>query len=486
MIINRYSPIFCLPVILFGCAKTPTSPDPELIHAPANEPPSAHFSVLPDNGSIFTEFTFDAGASTDPDDPQENLRVYWNWGDGSSEWGAQGGYEKQATHMFSRPGLFKVKVVIHDPGRLTSTDSLEVLISGIEGWRVDLGRGRWLGNFEALALGSDGTIYAVTSAGNIFAVDSDGAILWSRSFNTENLGPPVVTDEGTIYLGVDTSLHALDSSGNTLWEIPIPEGILGSPTVGRDGTLYMGTRQGDLLALDSSGEQQWLVPGTAEEFWLNDSYMTILGDGNVVYFPDSTGSLRSLNSDGTIRWSYISSGYEMATHVVVADNGDIYFGMKGGGIFPQMVSLDSHGNQRWVVPLYFFTYGNHLPVPVIDPDGTIIVAPGSGGIYAFNSAGFELWNYPAQRTIAASPMIGSDGTIYTADHSGGIRAYLPDGTLSWHFDTDLEFYSAPVLGDHVIYCLDADGILIAVTCHSSGLAAGQWPRYRGGSSNLGR
>ncbi len=486
MIISRYSPLFCLPVIFFGCAKTPTSPDSELILAPANEPPSVHISVLPDSGSIFTEFTFDAGASTDPDDPQENLRVYWNWGDGSGEWGAQGGFTKQTTHMFNRPGIFKVKAMVYDPGRQSGIDSLEVLISGIEEWRVDLGRGRWLGNFEALALGSDGTIYAVTSAGNIFAVDSGGAIIWSRSFYTEDIGPPVITDEGTIYLGTDTSLHALDSSGNTLWQIQIPDRIVGSPTVGSDGTLYLGTLEGDLMALNPSGERQWLVSGAAGYHWLNDSYTPILGNGDVIYFPGSTGSLRSFNPDGTTRWEYTFPGFDRATHVVVADNGDIYLGMKGGSSFPQMVSLDKQGNLRWTVPLSFFTYANHLPVPAITPDGTIIVAPGYGGIYAFDSAGFELWNDPDHKTIAASPMIGSDGMIYTADHRGSIRAYQTDGTLSWHFDTDLGFFSAPVLGDHVIYCLDADGILIAVTCHTDGLAAGQWPRYRGGSGNLGR
>jgi len=69
----------------------------------------------------------------------------------------------------------------------------------------------------ALALGTDGTIYAAGQDGFLYAIDSNGKLKWKF-----NAGPmvsaPVLDATGTIYItNEEERIFAVDGNGNQVW-----------------------------------------------------------------------------------------------------------------------------------------------------------------------------------------------------------------------------------------------------------------------------
>lgn len=57
-------------------------------------------------------------------------------------------------------------------------------------------------SYTSPAIGADGTIYFAAESGYIFALDSEGELLWRENFhNTINWSSPMLMDDGTLYIG---------------------------------------------------------------------------------------------------------------------------------------------------------------------------------------------------------------------------------------------------------------------------------------------
>ncbi|NNF37663.1 MAG: PQQ-binding-like beta-propeller repeat protein [Gemmatimonadetes bacterium] len=57
-------------------------------------------------------------------------------------------------------------------------------------------------SYTSPAIGADGNIYFAAENGYIFALDSDGAVVWRENFhNTMNWSSPMIMDDGTLYIG---------------------------------------------------------------------------------------------------------------------------------------------------------------------------------------------------------------------------------------------------------------------------------------------
>lgn len=57
-------------------------------------------------------------------------------------------------------------------------------------------------SYTSPAIGADGTIYFAAENGYIFALDSDGELLWTENFgSTINWSSPYLTEDGTLYIG---------------------------------------------------------------------------------------------------------------------------------------------------------------------------------------------------------------------------------------------------------------------------------------------
>ncbi|MCD4736831.1 MAG: PKD domain-containing protein, partial [Bacteroidales bacterium] len=96
---------------------------------PTNTAPTAVFNVSPVSGTTATTFNFDASGSYDPEDPPSVLQVRWDW-ENDENWDTPYSTTKTATHQYSQPGTYTVKLEVKDSGGLTgnTTEIIEVSI----------------------------------------------------------------------------------------------------------------------------------------------------------------------------------------------------------------------------------------------------------------------------------------------------------------------------------------------------------------------
>ncbi|XRG77000.1 immunoglobulin-like domain-containing protein [Rossellomorea sp. GAMAL-10_SWC] len=117
-------------------------------------------------------------------------------------------------------------------------------------------------------IGEDGTIYVVTHYGNIFAFNPNGTYKWMASIGSEVKSPfaPVISSDGTIYVGDNKNLAAFSSEGTKKWSITVK--MKTSPILGADGTIYVNTEYPYYLAnswadkieaFNNKGELLWSI-----------------------------------------------------------------------------------------------------------------------------------------------------------------------------------------------------------------------------------
>jgi outer membrane protein assembly factor BamB len=165
------------------------------------------------------------------------------------------------------------------------------------------------------AISADGTIYANTNVGLVYAVSADGKLLWT--FNIASAGfagwlrsSPAVDADGTIYFGLNdgspsSALFAVNPNGTLKW-IFEPSGlpadvppdhfdIYSSPAIGADGTIYFGQEFGRVYALASDGSFLWMVETESGITWCSPA---LSGDGRL-FIADLEGNCYGIQTDST-------------------------------------------------------------------------------------------------------------------------------------------------------------------------------------------
>ncbi len=94
---------------------------------PANSPPTANFVWSPTTGDTTTIFTFQS-TSTDRQDAASALQVRWDW-NRDGVWDTGWSTDRNATHMFSAPGVYNVTLEVMDTGGLTSNRTQQVTVT---------------------------------------------------------------------------------------------------------------------------------------------------------------------------------------------------------------------------------------------------------------------------------------------------------------------------------------------------------------------
>ncbi|MDA4111401.1 MAG: PQQ-binding-like beta-propeller repeat protein [Thaumarchaeota archaeon] len=115
------------------------------------------------------------------------------------------------------------------------------------------------------AIGPDGSIYIVSSGGEIFAVGPVGNQLWTISNVHQEQTSPIIGPNGTLYVAGD-KLVAITITGSEIWSefcypisssLCIPFGPIDSMSVDPSGTIYVGTNTSGLIAVNSVGTLKW-------------------------------------------------------------------------------------------------------------------------------------------------------------------------------------------------------------------------------------
>ena len=322
------------------------------------------------------------------------------------------------------------------------------------------------------ALSDDGTLYAATEDGWLYAIGAGGRMLWKHEIGP-TVAAPVLGDDGTVYVtNKRQQVYAISPDGtekwlagggpyankNSVWRAGALDGVFfytswrgaarafsvtsgnvkwngddgvasgGTASISPSGTvLYPGN--GRIDAVDYLGKNVWRYPamgtpyveavmhnqGRAPDggFWL-DSPMAVNSDGTI-YAAAGHERLAALNANGTLKWEFIARGSGRCVESpVIAADGTVYFGCEDGTLF----ALNPDGTKKWTVQ----TGSNFTAGPLLADDGTIFLANQSG-ILLVSSQG-RLLSRVSHGPLAVSSMtLGPDGTLYIGYQTGTIEAY---------------------------------------------------------------
>jgi outer membrane protein assembly factor BamB len=296
---------------------------------------------------------------------------------------------------------------------------------------------------NSTAVGPDGTIYASSFAGVLFALrDSSSASdqleevwrFYQPSASPRHGTPALSQDASTLYLAFASggfqgpsaaTLYALKTAtGDTLWSLDLgATAAMSSPTIGPDGTIYQGTgTAGQLFAFGADGKVRWMAQ-TGPSL----KSAPALGQDGTVYQPSSDGKMYALSPQGQVKWSF-----EFAAHLGPTPPLPTPTPAPGGGSGPFNNSLGSGAS------------------PTVGQDGTIYIGANNSNLYAVAPDGSIKWLFEAEREVAGiwtTPALSPDGaTIFFGANKGGVYAVkTADGSRRWQFPVYGSIYASSVL-----------------------------------------
>jgi outer membrane protein assembly factor BamB len=195
-----------------------------------------------------------------------------------------------------------------------------------------------------------------------------------------------------------------------------------------------------------TGAQKWMVAikGYPTQIAVIDE---------VVYFGDEDRHLFAVNAkDGQEVWRFTASG-NIGTPAIM--NGRAFFSDEGGNLYA--VDLKS-GQAAWKSAIK-----NKVSAHVAAYNNMIYYGGRKNGIYAVDAlTGQEKWVYQTTKQCLA-PVV-ANGAVYVACRDNTLLAIdAENGQEKWKYKTSRPPYSHPVVGDGVIYYLDEEGVMYALS-----------------------
>jgi outer membrane protein assembly factor BamB len=350
----------------------------------------------------------------------------------------------------------------------------------------------------ALALDDDGTVYAASEDGFLYAIDAAGNLRWKF-----NAGPmqvaPVLGSDDTIYVtNEEQSIFAVNHNGTQQWVAgggPYADKRMGSFTAAIDQAYLYAPWRGLLRAVRLTyGTFAW----PAGYGYQNGGSVIKLANGLIVY--TGAGRLDAVDSTGRIQWQYpvmnpplnvdmltkngghIPVGnFWLDSPMAAGDDGTLYF----CAVDSRLIALTSDGQLKWEFKTK--THSVNHGSPVIAVDGTIYLASGDGNLYAVLPDGTQKWAFDAESGVfSAAPVLAEDGTIFVVN-DGGLFAVSAEGKLLAHAVVGGSVASSPTIApDGTVYVAGRAGKITAFSGTHGGLLNSAWPKFQAGPANSGR
>ncbi|MBU2473040.1 PQQ-binding-like beta-propeller repeat protein, partial [Patescibacteria group bacterium] len=260
-------------------------------------------------------------------------------------------------------------------------------------------------------IGPDGSIYVGAGNGNLYKVTAAGA---TSTFYSVGVNGPVkasaFASDGTVYMNDGKNLYALTSDGQVIWKYPVYYAYSSAPVIGPDGTIYVASNY-YLYALTPNGEQIWRNSTLSYGNWIMSPVLDSNGNIYTVGQIGSNGIVYALNSlDGSIIWQTDPGSYYTA--LSLDDQGTLYVGSFSGLASAGLYALNStNGSQKWYISI-----GGILgSVPAIHQDTIYVGTYHNNTFYSVNKLNEIVnWTYyfgGDGDKISASPIIDSQGVI---------------------------------------------------------------------------
>jgi len=287
--------------------------------------------------------------------------------------------------------------------------------NGVMIWRTDLGR-RSAG---MVAVGPDRSIYVVLEDGRLLAINKDGRLLWEIRLARGEQLPPVVLASGTVIASDTTGrVVAVTHAGYQIWEIDLGESISSAPVVDFEKRLVFGTVRGNRVTVDPAGR-------IIERRFVGD-----------------------------------------VPSVIAPYHGGVLIGTTSG----RLIKIRTEGDPEWRTDL-----GSAVADLVIGIDDDAYAQLDDGSLAHVSASGVVTWRAnPVPATVQS--VTAADGVLVAI--SGGSLAHIgPDGTLVWQF----RLPSTPLLvalsgtGTAVV----STGSWVTYSYQTDIEPRGSWPSVRG-------
>jgi len=352
------------------------------------------------------------------------------------------------------------------------------------------------GPVTGLALGDDGTVYATSADGFLWALDSSGKLQWKFEAGPMQAGPTLGEDGNAYLLNSKQEIFRVDRSGSLIWSGlggPYADKVGGLAQAIDSDYLYTFWRGQPRAVRLSRGKIDW----EAGVGYTGLGSISVLPGGKIVY--TGLGRVEEAGFEGRIVWQYPVIDPPVTVDMLLKNNGrgpignfwvqsGIAVGADGtlyaGVARSKMVALSSDGTLRWEFKV---TPGvDDRATPVISQDGTIYFASGDWKLHSLNPDGTEKWALDMGSPVATTPLLAEDGTIYVLN-STGLMAASPEGKLLARLQIGGAAISSPTLGlDGTVYVGMETGKVIAFAGIHGGLMKSPWPKFQADLANSGR
>lgn len=315
--------------------------------------------------------------------------------------------------------------------------------------RVPQGRQLWrfkLNNQLMLwrpAVGSDGTIYARSQAGDLTAVSPQGERKWLLQLGAGTTPQVDIGPDDTIYTAADSTIYAVNPDGTLKWTYTDPvssQGVIAGPNVGPDGNIYVVTHVpgAGVFSLDPQGQLRWTGPDTdLYSPWGQIGQEIVFGEDRLFFCVDDIFECFDFDGQRLFQDVTVTQSFGNCPQPAAGKNGAGYVEEWG-----QLRGYDSDGNLEWKA---FGVGGSYLRHPDVGADGSIYVVRNVQSLlWALDPDGSTRWTYDHPYTLLHASMAPSDQTLVIGGAGVGLdqpRFFLAldrNGRELWNVDLPAE------------------------------------------------
>jgi polysaccharide biosynthesis protein PslG len=267
----------------------------------------------------------------------------------------------------------------------------------------------------------DGTLYIGDDGGNLFALDPHGRVVWSLATGGAIQGTPQLTADALFVANFSGEAMRVSRAGELIWRVGVSEGASAPPLLGANNTLYLPTQAGDVVALDAAGRELWRTTVGAPV----GAAPTLAGDALLV--ADGAGGVSSLDATtGELRWRRVLLTREEAPTVAADD-----------------ALLDMQ--------------------PMVGGDGVVYVGGRNGGVWALDLDGNLRWQHQAAEAISAGPLLAADAATVYVGAGDRLLALDAAGQLRWQIGVQGTVLGVlPAANDELLYIATSRDLLYAL------------------------
>ncbi|HSJ35784.1 MAG TPA: PQQ-binding-like beta-propeller repeat protein [Acidimicrobiia bacterium] len=242
---------------------------------------------------------------------------------------------------------------------------------------------------------------------------------WARDLGSSIVGAPVL-HEGMIYAATtDGFVFGVDTSGNVIWQFPAANepglGTIRADVTFVDGVVYVVTAEGGLHLLDSTGQEicrDEFSAGILTAPIVTDGVTYILTLGNTVYVRPA-GACTEASVEGRLSFFTVDAPIEVAPAIV----GDAMYLPAGRYLY----KLDLTSNS-YIWPGDTVVADSPISAPPVVTNDTVYFGTVGGAVHAVDvETGEELGVWETGNIIRGQPLV-IDHALYVASGNGTIYA----------------------------------------------------------------